>query len=141
MVEACKSRRFFMCNIFSRSYYDIPKLYTTCIASKNDANRGAFSRTSKINGWKTFTISAKSSILDVWHSTVYTSWIYKTFFESVEIGVNSFSHIVENGETYFKHLAVQTRHFFKSMFGHFSTLCMKDLTKHYLNQVFILIKS
>ena len=34
-----------------------------------------------------------------------------------------------NGQTYFKDLAVFTPQDFKSMFSHFTTLCMKGLTR------------
>ena len=63
------------------------------------------------------------------------------FFKGVQTSVNSFRHNVENGQTYFKNIAVQARHFFKSMFGHFSILCMKGLAEHYLNPAFIPVKS
>ena len=36
---------------------------------------------------------------------------------------------------------MQTRQDFQSMFGHFSTLCMKGLTGHYLDPAFIPVKS
>ena len=35
--------------------------------------------------------------------------------------------MLKNGQTYFKNLAVFTPQDFKSMFGHFSTLCNKGL--------------
>ena len=43
--------------------------------------------------------------------------------------------MLNNGQTYFKSLAVWTPQDFKSMFGHFLTLCMKRLI--YFNMVFI----
>ena len=36
---------------------------------------------------------------------------------------------LKNGKTYFKNLAVFTPHDFQSIFGHFSTLCMRRLSK------------
>ena len=36
--------------------------------------------------------------------------------------------MLKNGQTYFKNLAVFTPQDFKSMFGHFSTLCNKGLS-------------
>ena len=39
--------------------------------------------------------------------------------------------MLKNGQTYFKNLAVSTPQDFKSMFGHFSILCMKGLNLYY----------
>ena len=44
-------------------------------------------------------------------------------------------HNVVNGQTYFKNLAAFTPQDFKSMFGHFTTLCMKGLI--HLNSMFV----
>ena len=37
--------------------------------------------------------------------------------------------MLKNGQTYFKNFAVFTPQDFKSMFGHFSTLCNKGLNR------------
>ena len=38
--------------------------------------------------------------------------------------------MLKNSQTYFENLAVFTPQDFQSMFGHFSTLCMKMLTNN-----------
>ena len=35
--------------------------------------------------------------------------------------------MLKNGQIYFENLTVKTLQHFKSMFGHFSTLCLKEL--------------
>ena len=42
---------------------------------------------------------------------------------------------VENGETYFKNLAVFTPQDFKIMVGHYTTLCMKGLKQSYYHTI------
>ena len=37
--------------------------------------------------------------------------------------------MLKNGQTYFKNLVVLTPQDFQSMFGHFSTFCMKGLSR------------
>ena len=57
------------------------------------------------------------------YNTLYNGLVtYKVFFN-----LTLYCIMLKNGQTYFKNLAVFTPHNFKSMFGHFSTLCNKGL--------------
>ena len=54
-------------------------------------------------------------------------------FGMSQTGVNPFMHNVKNNQKYFKTL--RCKH------GTISTICLKELTEHYLNQAFIPVKS